>query len=74
MDCSLLSLGFSRQEHWSGGLPFPPPGDLSDPGIKHMSPAAPALQEDSKPLSHVSVHLGELLNSDSFELVMRIIL
>ena len=28
-----LSLGFSRQEHWSG-LPFPPPGDLSNPGIK----------------------------------------
>ena len=47
MDCSLLSMGFSRQEHWSGGLPFPPPGDLSDPGIKHMSPADPALQEDS---------------------------
>ena len=28
-----LSIGFSRQEYWSG-LPFPPPGDLSDPGIK----------------------------------------
>ena len=27
-----LSMGFSRQEHWSG-LPFPSPGDLSDPGI-----------------------------------------
>ena len=27
-----LSLGFSRQEYWSG-LPFPPPGDLPDPGI-----------------------------------------
>ena len=32
----LLSMGFSRQEHWSG-LPFPPP-DLPDPGIKPMSP------------------------------------
>ena len=31
-----LSLGFSRQEHWSG-LPFPTPGYLPDPGIK--SPA-----------------------------------
>ena len=30
---ALLSLGFSRQEHWSG-LPFPPPGDLSNPGIE----------------------------------------
>ena len=28
-----LSMGFSRQEYWSG-LPFSPPGDLSDPGIK----------------------------------------
>ena len=33
-----LSMGFSRQEYWSG-LPFPPPGDLSDPGIKLASPA-----------------------------------
>ena len=28
-----LSLGFSRQEHWSG-LPFPPPGDRPEPGIE----------------------------------------
>ena len=32
-----LSMGFSRQEYWSG-LPFPPPGDLPDPGIKPASP------------------------------------
>ena len=32
-----LSLGFSRQEYWSG-LPFPSPGDLPDPGIEHTSP------------------------------------
>ena len=37
-----LSMGFSRQEYWSG-LPFSPPGDLSDPGIKPMSPVMPAL-------------------------------
>ena len=30
------SMGFFRQEYWSG-LPFPPPGDLPDPGIKPMS-------------------------------------
>ena len=35
---ALLPMGFSRQEYWSG-LPFPPPGDLPDPGIKHRSPA-----------------------------------
>ena len=32
-----LSMGFSRQEYWSG-LPFPSPGDLPDPGIKPKSP------------------------------------
>ena len=37
-----LSMGFSRQEYWSG-LPCPPPGDLPNPGIKPMSPASPAL-------------------------------
>ena len=31
------SMGFPRQEYWSG-LPFPPPGDLHDPGIKPLSP------------------------------------
>ena len=35
------SVGFSRQEHWSG-LPCPPPGDLPDPGIKPKSPASQA--------------------------------
>ena len=32
-----LSMGFLRQEYWSG-LPFPPPGDLPDPGIELGSP------------------------------------
>ena len=31
-----LSMGFPRQEYWSG-LPFPPPGDLPDPGIELMN-------------------------------------
>ena len=31
-----LSMGFSRQEYWSG-LPFPPRGDLSNPGTEHVS-------------------------------------
>jgi len=34
-----LSMGFSRQEYWSG-LPFPSPGDLPDPGIETGSPAS----------------------------------
>ena len=33
-----LSMGFPRQEYWSG-LPFPSPGDLPDPGIEPESPA-----------------------------------
>ena len=39
------SMGFSRQEYWSG-LPFPSPGDLPKPGIK---PRSPALQTDALP-------------------------
>ena len=37
-----LSMGFSRQDYWSG-LPFPTPGDLPDSGSELTSPAAPAL-------------------------------
>ena len=37
-----LSMGFSRQRYWSG-LPFPPPGDLADPGIKLESLMSPVL-------------------------------
>ena len=37
-----LSLGFSRQEYWSG-LSFPSPGDLPNPGIEPTSPASPEL-------------------------------
>ena len=37
-----LSMGFSRQEYWSG-LPWPPPGDLPDPGIEPASFMSPTL-------------------------------
>ena len=46
-----LSMGFSRQEYWSG-LTFPPPGDFPDPGIEPAAPEAPALPADSLLLSH----------------------
>ena len=39
---SPLSMGFSRQEYWSG-LPFSPPGDLPNPGIEPVSLMSPAL-------------------------------
>ena len=43
-----LSMGFAQQEYRTG-LPFPPPGDLLEPGIELVSPV---LQVDSIPLSH----------------------
>ena len=46
-----LSMGFFRQEHWSG-LPCPPQRDLPDPGTEPESLGSPLLQMDSLPLSH----------------------
>ena len=43
-----LSMGFSRQEYWSG-LPCPPPGDLPNPGIKCKSPILEADSLSSEP-------------------------
>ena len=43
-----LSMGFSRQEYWSG-LPFPSPGDLPDPGIESRSPTLQADALTSEP-------------------------
>ena len=43
-----LSMGFSRQEYWSG-LPFPTPGDLPDPGIESVSPALQVLPTPQYP-------------------------
>ena len=55
-----LSMGFSRQEYWSG-LPFPSPGDIPHPGIE---PRSPALQADScKSLSHYAIARHILLLS-----------
>ena len=51
------SIGFSRQEDWSG-LPFPSPGDLPDPGIE---PGSSALQADTLP----SEPLGKPLDFNS---------
>ena len=45
-----LFMLFSRQEYLSG-LPFPPPGDLPNPGIRPLSPVSPTLQKDSLLLS-----------------------
>ena len=70
MDCSppsssvqlWESVGFSKQEYWSG-LPFPSPGDLPDPVIEPMSPA---LQADALPSEHLGkpVFNDVLMNTD----------
>ena len=57
------SMGFSRQECWSG-LPFPPPGDLPDPGIEPRSPCIAGrrftyrLSHQGSPKSHTHKHQG----------------
>ena len=47
-----LSVGFSRQEYWSG-LPCPPPGDLVNSGIQAPSLKSPTLAGGFLPLSHL---------------------
>ena len=56
------SMGFSRQEYWSG-LPFPSPGDLPNPGIKPRSPAleADALTSEPPGKDHLSRDLAKPL-------------
>ena len=49
---ALLSMGFSRQEYWSR-LPCPPPEDLPDPGVGHVSPTSPA---GTRAASHYLAH------------------
>ena len=51
-----LSLGFSRQEYWSG-VPFPSPGDLSNLGMEHGSPA---LQADALPSEPPGKSMGSM--------------
>ena len=51
-----LSIGFPRQEYWSG-LPFPPPGDLLNPGIKPASLVFPIVRTDSLQLAEPGAHI-----------------
>ena len=54
---------FPRQEYWSG-LPFPPPWDIPDPGIK---PASPTSATDSLPLSHQGSPSAPLIDNRTRE-------
>ena len=51
-----LSMGFPRQQYWSG-LPFPPPGDLPHPGLNPPLLSFQYWQADSLPLSHQGIPL-----------------
>ena len=52
------SMGFSRQEYWSG-LPFPSPEDRPDPGIESGSPALQADALSSEPLGKLKMWIAE---------------
>ena len=61
-----LSIGFSRQEYWSG-FPSPPVGNLLGPGTDAMPPEAPAFQADYLPLGHrgsqsIGIKIGKYIN------------
>ena len=62
MDCSprgSSSMEFSRQEYWSG-LPLPPPGNLSDPGVEPTSSESPSFfMQIVYHLSHLGSPKGE---------------
>ena len=57
-----LSMGFSRQEYWSG-LPCPPPGDLPDPGIEPTFLMSPALAVGFSTTSETSVQFSSVAQS-----------
>ena len=71
MDCvacqAHLSMGFSRQEYWSG-LSFPSPGELPDPGIEPRSPAlqTEALLAELRQIIKFYLALNLLLSNDIF--------
>ena len=55
-----LFMGFFRRQYWSG-LPFPPPGDLPNPGTEPVPPVSLAMQADSlpaKPSGKPSLYAG----------------
>ena len=62
-------MGFPRQEYWSG-LPFPPPGDLPDPGIEPVSPTLAGLfftiESSGKPFNRV-YHEAKVFNFDEVQ-------
>ena len=66
-----LFVKFPRQEYWSG-LPFPPTGDLPNPGNESVSPASPALQVSSLLLNHQGSPLCIVVSADPVLLILSI--
>ena len=69
------SMGFSRQEYWSG-LPFPSPGDLPNPGIESRSPVlqADALTSEPPGKPHISYYYIILYNLYEPHIIIIIII
>ena len=62
-----LSVGFSRQEYWSG-LPSCSPGDLPDPGVE---PGSPTLQADSLPSDPGGNFFYHFLHSSNWTVIAK---
>ena len=60
-----LSMGFSRQELWDG-LPFPPPGDLPNPGIKPVSAALAGRFFPTEPPGNMEAHISYYISDNYF--------
>ena len=61
-----LSMGFFRQEYWSG-FPFPSPGDLPNPGIEPTSLMSPALAR----VFFIPETLGKLLLEEGIYIILK---
>ena len=59
-----LSVGFSRQQYWSG-LPCPPPGDLPHPGIKPTSPVSHGRFFTTEPPGKPKVFIPQYKNKEA---------
>ena len=68
---ALLSVGFPRQEYWSG-LPFPSPGDLPDPVTELMSPALARLSNQGNPETQHTFHFNVAIDFTIFTVPMTL--
>ena len=66
------SMGFSRQEYWSG-VPFPSPGDLPDPGIEPGSPAFQAGALTSEPPGKPEKYVKSIYNLTYLSVIFNLI-